>query len=233
MEFNTKQELYDYLNSFDFDSVKDTEVSSVYFLVESDNHIEPIYFFNFDGAWFESYCQLKEAPLDDSEVKKYMWETYYEPVLVGLYEHEMNMQRNGVHYRINNPHCFPFLPKKIKILDVFSDKKCLDWLLDHRNDTATKRYVRNKIDFEKCRCKEIEVFQYNGSLKGDGVPQWVINALDNGDLFYDDYGTLRTSNCYLGVDIGDYIVLKLPTQGFHDIAAFPEKFLNTYYEIYD
>ena len=31
MEFNTKQELYDYLDNFDFDSIKDTKLSSVYF----------------------------------------------------------------------------------------------------------------------------------------------------------------------------------------------------------
>jgi hypothetical protein len=48
-----------------------------------------------------------------------------------VYAHESNMQKNGVHYEIENFQCRPFLPEQIEILDVFSDKKCLDWLLNH------------------------------------------------------------------------------------------------------
>ena len=54
MEFNTKKELYDYLDNFDFDSKRDTELSSVYFLMEFNDHVEPIYFMHFRNSWFES-----------------------------------------------------------------------------------------------------------------------------------------------------------------------------------
>jgi hypothetical protein len=135
MEINTKQELYSYLDSFDFDSVKDTKLSSVYFLIEFDNHIEPIYFAHFEDVWFASPCDLHKYPLDDDKVEEYVDYLYFDESFEYAYEYEKTMQRNGWHYEIDCPQCSPFLPDRIKIKDVFSDSKCLDWLLDHRNNT--------------------------------------------------------------------------------------------------
>lgn len=134
MEFNTKQELYDYLDNFDFDSIKDTKLSSVYFLVEFDNHIEPIYFTHFENVWFASPCDLHEYPLDDDKVEEYVDYLYFDESFEYAYEYEKTMQRNGWHYEIDCPQCSPFLPDRIKIIDVFSDSKCLDWLLSHSNN---------------------------------------------------------------------------------------------------
>lgn len=134
MEFNTKQELYDYLDNFDFDSIKDTKLSSVYFLVEFDNHIEPIYFTHFEDVWFASPCDLHEYPLEDDKVQEYVYYLYFDESFEYAYECEITMQRNGWHYEIDCPQCSPFLPDKIKVLDVFSDTKCLDWLLNQRNN---------------------------------------------------------------------------------------------------
>ena len=134
MEFNTKQELYNYLNNFDFDSVKDTKLSSVYFLVEFDNHIEPIYFTRFEDVWFASPCDLHEYPLEDDKVEEYVDYLYFDESFEYTYEYEKSMQRNGWHYEIDCPQCSPFLPDNIKIQDVFSDSKCLDWLLNQRNN---------------------------------------------------------------------------------------------------
>ena len=132
MEFNTKQELYDYLNQFDFESIKDTKLSSVYFLVEFNDHIEPIYFMHFRDVWFASPCILYKYPLENDKVMEFVKELYQEDSLEDAYEFEITMQRDGYHYVIENPQCLPFLPDRIKIKDVFSDIKCLDWLLDQK-----------------------------------------------------------------------------------------------------
>ena len=140
MKFNTKQELYDYLNNFDFDSVKDTKLSSVYFLVEydtnyagCDNYIEPIYFTSFEDVWFESPCYLSKYRLRDDEVMDFVQCMYYEDYWEDAYEYEKTMQKYGWHYEIDCPQCCPFLPSSIKIVDVFSDSKCLDWKLSQLN----------------------------------------------------------------------------------------------------
>ena len=133
MEFNTKQELYNYLNVFDFDSFKDTKLSSVYFLVEFDNRVMPIYFMHFKDVWFASPCSLRKFPLRDDALMKYVKDSYLPEDIEDAYEYEKTMQRDGWHYEIDNPQCDPFLPDEIKIVDVFSDSKCLDWLLDRKN----------------------------------------------------------------------------------------------------
>ena len=135
MEFNTKQELYEYLDKFNFDSVKDTKLSSVYFLVEFDNHVEPIYFTHFEDVWFASPCDLHKYPLENDKVMEFVKELYYEDSWEDAYEYEKTMQRNSWHYEIDCPQCEPFLPDNIKIQNVFSDSKCLNWLLSQRNNT--------------------------------------------------------------------------------------------------
>ena len=135
MEFNTKQELYEYLNKFDFDSIRDTKLSSVYFLVEFDNHIAPIYFTRFEDVWFESTCNLRKYTLENDKAMEFVKESYSENSLEDAYEYEKIMQRDNWHYEIDCPQCWPFLPDKIKIIDIFSDSKCLDWLLDQINNT--------------------------------------------------------------------------------------------------
>ena len=135
MEFNTKQELYDYLNKFDFDSIRDTKLSNVYFLVEFDGHIGPIYFTSFEDVWFESPCELCEYPLDDDELKELIKEVYEEDSWEDAYEYEKIMQRDRFHYGIDCPQCIPFLPDNIKIQDAFSDSGCLDWFLNQINNS--------------------------------------------------------------------------------------------------
>ena len=131
MEFNTRQELYDYLNSFNFDSVRDTKLSSVYFLIEIDDDVEPIYFTSYEDVWFESPCNLYAFPLKDDDLVEYVTTMYYDGYsFEECYEFERHMQKNGWHYDIDCPQCSPFLPDKIKIVDVFSDIRCLDWLLN-------------------------------------------------------------------------------------------------------
>lgn len=140
IELHTKQELYDYLDNFCFESVRDTNLSSVYFLIEFDNHVEPIYFRRFEDCWFASPCGLFEFPLNDDNVMEFVKAMYDEDSLEEAYEFEKTMQRNGHHYEIDCPQCFPFLPDSIKILDVLSDSECLDWLLEKRNIYTKLRF---------------------------------------------------------------------------------------------
>lgn len=130
MEFNTKQELYNYLDNLNFDSIKDTKLSSVYFLIEFDNHIEPIYFTHFEDVWFASPCDLHKCELENDKIMELVKDLYYEDSWEDAFEYEKTMQRGNWHYQIDCPQCSPFLPDKIKIRDVFSDSKCLDWLLN-------------------------------------------------------------------------------------------------------
>lgn len=81
---------------------------------------------------------------------------------------------------------------------------------------------------------EIEAFQYDGDLmNSDGeyyVPEWAINAFDNGELYFNsdkEPGQLyvRTLEGDMLVNVGDYVI-----QGIHEelYACKPEIFKRTY-----
>ena len=131
IEINSKAELYNHLNTFDFSSVRDCKMASVYFLVEHDSKVWPMHFMPFKDVWFESPCSLHKFPLKDDEVSNLVISLYDYEMFQEAYELEKRMQKNGWHYSIENFQCSPFLPEKITILDVFSDEKCLEWLLEH------------------------------------------------------------------------------------------------------
>ena len=131
MKINSRQELYEYIRKLDFTSIKDTDLSSVYFLIKFDDTVWPIHFMHYEGSYFESPCQLCGVPLEDDKLTEFIQEMYGVNYAEEVYEFEAGMQRNGRHYEIENFQCAPFLPNEIEILDVFSDKKCLDWLLNH------------------------------------------------------------------------------------------------------
>lgn len=133
MKINSRQELYEYLHSFNSMAVKDFKFESVYFLVKNGDHVWPIRFLLWDGACFESPCTLRQFPLSDAELPQYIEWMYGLNCPQELREYEKMMQRDGVHYMIENFQCDPFLPEQIEILDAFSNRKCLDWLLSHSN----------------------------------------------------------------------------------------------------
>ena len=132
IEFATKQELQDYLNVFDFDSIKDTKLSSVYFLVEFDGHTIPVYFWRWSDVWFASPCVSSSYPFKDDETMEFVKELYNEEEWEDACEYEKSMVRDGWHYEIYCPQCSPFLPDKIRIINIFSDSGCLDWMLEQR-----------------------------------------------------------------------------------------------------
>ena len=147
IKINSKQELYNFLNNFNFKDYKETELSSVYFLIEYDKYIEPLYFISFEDVWFESVCTLGKFPLKDTNLAGYIKDIYFEqpleyhlnPVFTEkdfekLYEYEKRFQIDGNHYEIDCFQTSPFLPEKFKIIKPMTETECLKWLINNNND---------------------------------------------------------------------------------------------------
>lgn len=134
IEINSKQELYEYLKQFDWKEKQETEFSSVYFLVDYENMVEPVYFHHFDDWWLEYPCSLMHIPLKEDELISYVKECYEEAVFDKAYAYEKMMYRDGILYEIENFQCEPFLPEKFRIIKAMSETECLDWILKHVND---------------------------------------------------------------------------------------------------
>jgi hypothetical protein len=130
MKINSKQELYKYLDSLDWNAKRDTSLSSVYFLVTYDNHTEPIYFMSFEDVYFPSPCELHRFPFKENEIEDYVKEMYYEDSFNNALEFEKTMQRGNWHYDIDCPQCSPFLPEQLDNIEMISENECLDWLLE-------------------------------------------------------------------------------------------------------
>lgn len=131
MFIKNKKELYDYLNNCDFNKKKDSDFSSVYFLIEFDNKKIPIYFVHFENSYFESKCILMETKTDENSFIEYVKETYEDNCFEKALKYEYSMYKNGIHYEIVNPHCYPFLPKEFKI-KMISEQECLKILLKNK-----------------------------------------------------------------------------------------------------
>ena len=133
VEINSREELYKWLSEIDTSHKKETSLSSVYHLIEFNKHIEPMYFMHYNGAYFESPCMLRWYNIKDSELENYVRDMYEQDAFKEALEFEKTMQRGDKHYEIDNPQCSPFLPDKIKILDILSESECLDWLIKNSN----------------------------------------------------------------------------------------------------
>lgn len=129
MIFNNREELNTYLNSFDFDSTGRTAYSNVYFLVRWDGHEEPLYFFDYMGAWFESDCELSCASIGECGLDVYLHELY-EDVDEILISHEKDMCREGMHYEIISCQGLPFIEFPCEIVRHMTETELLDYLLE-------------------------------------------------------------------------------------------------------
>ena len=97
------------------------------------------------------------------------------------------------------------------------------------------KYIKNQKDYEQYKRKEIDVWQYNGRFDAEDTPDWVLEALESGELYYggkiyDNKDTLIVRYHCLPVRDGEYLVRKLPTRGYGDIAACSESFLHEYFD---
>lgn len=126
---NSKEELYRYLDNFDWEEKKETEISSVYFLIEYNNKIAPIYFCDFEDYWLEYPCTLVRTEYTKEELEEYISSTYKKEYLDLVRKYVNIMYRDGYFYEIE---CYQnnfFLPERLIILEAMTESECLNWLL--------------------------------------------------------------------------------------------------------
>lgn len=127
-----RKELYQYLNTVDWHSKKDSNMSSVYFLITYNGKTEPIYFMSYEGVYFESPCELHKFPMNECEIDEYVKELYTKESFQQALEYEKAMHRGNWHYDIDCPQCAAsFLPEKLDDIKMISESECLEWLIKH------------------------------------------------------------------------------------------------------
>ncbi len=133
MQIHSREELYRYLDNFDYSSKQETELSSVYFLIKYNNIIMPFYFQSFEDIYFESPCELIEYPMEKDNLEYYVKMMYIKDNFEEALKFETLMQREDKHYEIENfQYSELFLPDEIEIIDALTESECLDWLIEHK-----------------------------------------------------------------------------------------------------
>lgn len=121
MKIHNRQELYEYLR----------KEGSQYYLIKFDDHIEPIYFFPYEGSYFESPCVLSRFPMKEDELEDYVHELYDEKYYEHGLAYEKTMQIGDMHYDLDCPQCTPFLPDELEIIKPMTEEECLHWIIDN------------------------------------------------------------------------------------------------------
>lgn len=129
MKFATREELYRFLNNFDWESKKDHPFSSVYFLVKCEDFVGPVYFYKYEDCWFESPCTISYMPLEDNKLREYIEELYEKDSWDQAYQYESLFQRDNIHYTIDSPQCSLFLSENIEIAQVMTETECLNFFM--------------------------------------------------------------------------------------------------------
>ena len=148
VQINSKNEMDRYLDSLDFDMLKDNKYDCVHFLVKYENDskeiIEPVYFYNIDGDWFEGDCTLLEFEKSLEEYINFLYGevddkdnviakplSFFEKELV---EYEKQFQIGDTHYEIEHFQTFPFLPSYFEIIGILTEKECLEYLIKQKKE---------------------------------------------------------------------------------------------------
>lgn len=134
IKFKTREDFFEFLNNFDYDSKRDSELSSVYFLIKNEEYVEPLYFMPFEDVYFESPCELHSCDMTEEELEEYVHEMYQEDSFEQSLEFEKLHLIDGKHYEIDNPQTGPFLKGSFELLDVLSERECLEWILNKRKE---------------------------------------------------------------------------------------------------
>lgn len=132
MIVHSREELYNFLRTQDFNQKRITSLSSVYFLIKYDDKEYPVYFFPFEDVYFESPCELHQYEMTKEELIEYVKYQYIEEAFEESLEYEKTLYRDGILYDIDCPQTGPFLPDKFSI-KMISEVECLNWLLEYRN----------------------------------------------------------------------------------------------------
>lgn len=142
IKFNNKEELYEFLQNFNYADFQSTPLSSTIFMVryECDGKIieEPTYFSPFEDVFFASPCEIYKTEMPDDEIFDFVISLYEEDDLSSALEYEKTLQRNGIHYDIDFPQVTPYLPDEIVITDVFSEEKLIDYFLEKEKNDLEK-----------------------------------------------------------------------------------------------
>lgn len=132
-----RQELYEWLNNQNSDLKKDTELSSVYYLVTYYDGITehpitaPLYFMHYDGSYFESPCALSYQEIEtEADLKQYVKDLYISSAWKKGLDYEKTMWKQGKLYEIHTLQVIPFIEDVIDI-KMISEKECLEWMLSH------------------------------------------------------------------------------------------------------
>ena len=72
----------------------------------------------YSEEWIEYFKELLE---DDDSVEDYIKE-YVKPMIIG-----------DILYEIENFQCMPYLPDEVDDIRIISERKCLEWLVNHNS----------------------------------------------------------------------------------------------------
>lgn len=156
VKITNRNELYKFLKNIDYKKYKATSMSDVYFLIryieDGKTYVEPTYFQEYKGSYFESPCTLMEYKYTslrqwlnfiygDSDISMEKRNSKVSEFDKDSVEYERQFQIGNTHYTIENFQCAPYLPKKLDILKILSEKDCLNYLLkDNKTKGKSKKY---------------------------------------------------------------------------------------------
>lgn len=126
-----KEELQRYIKENYHKIHRETELSSVYFMITyKDGSKEPLYFYSHNGYYFDAPCVL--VNIGNSLVSKKLFDfvkEQYTGDLIEAYNYEKTMMLNGKHYDIDCPQCNRTeFPEEFDI-EPLTERECLEWLV--------------------------------------------------------------------------------------------------------
>ena len=137
---STRESLDNYLHSVDRSTKKDTPLSSVYFLIRHNGQEMPVFFFPFEGTYFETPCVLHSCPMAEKELREYVEETYMKEAWDKAFVYEKTMLVINKHYEISCPHTSPWLHidkgHPVVVVKMLSERECLELLLEQNDKRA-------------------------------------------------------------------------------------------------
>lgn len=108
----------------------------IYFLVERDDHVFPMYMFKDDlpseplvEYWTCCPCRLRSLSMEQDEFENYVENEYTPESLPFGRTHELSMYRDGILYSIEAYDGQVLEDEEIKIIRILSEQECVDWFL--------------------------------------------------------------------------------------------------------
>ena len=132
-----RQELYKWFDNQNPDLKRDTDFSSVYYLVTYKDGVTerpitaPLYLMHYKDSYFESPCALSYQEIETEEdLRQYVRDIYIPSVVEEAFTYEKTLWKQGRLYEIHNLQVEPFIEEVIDI-KMISERECLEWMLSH------------------------------------------------------------------------------------------------------